>query len=121
MPSSGTTPTAGTGRFSLSDAADDKSDLLLKSNRWRVREGNPLRVQCWDDGAVVYCTATSRTHLVIPEAGRILMALQERPASLSELSERVLGIADPPEDFCADLNELVLSLAAVGLVEPHPN
>jgi len=91
--------------------------------RWTACSGPALLWRSWDDEQwIVYQVASGDTHLLNHVAAQALRSLQEHPATVSQLAERVaaaLGaVAD--EAFTRELERLVAEFDELGLIERSP-
>ncbi|HEC15091.1 MAG TPA: HPr-rel-A system PqqD family peptide chaperone [Sedimenticola sp.] len=93
-------------------ASDDHST-------WRVNAGFELHWRSWGDEYVVYHSGSGHTHLLNHTAATALRILQQTPAALPELCERLASEAgvEAGGDLSGALEELLADFARQGLIE----
>jgi len=87
--------------------------------KWRVISVFTLHWCSWGDEHVVYNAGSGDTHLFNDFAALILRTLQEKAATLEELSQLCATSfkQDEDEELNAQLNELLLELDRLGVIE----
>ncbi len=90
-----------------------------RSTKWNVIEPCDFHWRSWDGQHVVYNPASGDTHLLNPIAGQSLQILQQSPADVAELAERVASRLNVPSDrqLVEQVEELVVELNKLGLIE----
>jgi len=92
---------------------------MAESVRWRAISAFTLHWRSWGNEHVVYNAGSGDTHLFNDLAALILRALQEKAATLDELSQLCATSfnQDEDEELQAQLNELLLELDRLGIIE----
>ena len=87
--------------------------------RWRAISGFTLHWQSWEHEHVVYNAGSGDTHLFNDFAALILRTLQEKAATVDELSQlcRSSFKQDEGEELYSQINELLLELDRLGVIE----
>jgi len=87
--------------------------------QWRAISVFTLHWRSWGDEHVVYNAGSGDTHLFNDFAALILRTLQEKTATLDELSQLCATSfkQDVDEELHAQLNELLLELDRLGVIE----
>jgi len=87
--------------------------------QWRAISAFTLHWRSWGDEHVVYNAGSGDTHLFNDFAALILRTLQEKTATLDELSQLCAASfkQDVDEELNAQLNELLLELDRLGVIE----
>jgi PqqD family protein of HPr-rel-A system len=93
-----------------------------RSTVWRRTETQDLPRRWWEDQLVVYHPGSGDTHLLNLVAGEVLESLQQSPANVVELTDRVALRLDrqPDEPLLAQIEQLLHELDELGLVEVVP-
>lgn len=88
--------------------------------RWRVQDSSSLCWRAWDEERVVFHPASGDTHLLDPFTAEVLRALEDCPATASELTRLFAPACDGVDEFA--LRERIQNLLArfhdLGLIEP---
>ena len=89
------------------------------SVKWAARHSESLLWRDWDDGSAVYDQQSGQTHIFDLLARLVVMELQEAPASVRELADRVSETAgvNPDAALRNQLHTLLGELEDLGLVE----
>jgi len=74
----------------------------------------------WGEEVIVFNVASGNTHLLSPVAAQALRILEQNPATIFELSNKLAGSAsvDADEEFIEHVEKLITNLDELGLVEP---
>jgi PqqD family protein of HPr-rel-A system len=86
--------------------------------RWRLSNPVDTAVLRLDDEALVFNPLSWETHLLNESASLVLDALLEGPRSVEEIVARAREVADAvlPDDFAAQVGELLGQLESLGIV-----
>ena len=92
---------------------------MVGSTRWRAMSGYTLHWHSWGDEHIVYNTGSGDTHLFNDFAVLILRTLQDKSATLGELSQLCATSfnLDEDEELHEQLNELLVELDRLGMIE----
>jgi PqqD family protein of HPr-rel-A system len=88
--------------------------------RWRVQGTAGLCWRAWDDEYVVYHPASGDTHLLNAFTAEVLRALEECPASTSELAQFCAPACDAEDEpaLRQQISNLLARFHELGLIEP---
>jgi PqqD family protein of HPr-rel-A system len=85
-------------------------------SRWRLVDPSGIRIQRFDDEALVFNPVTWETHLLNGVAVRVLDGLSAGPRAEEELVEALRGIERDPAR--GEIGRFLRELDSLGLVEP---
>lgn len=91
------------------------------ATRWHLNRPEQVRVREWDDGGVIYDTASGNTHLTDPLGLELLDLLRQHPWDLDGLvAELAPAMPDdlPAEDVTRLLKAKLEQLTRLDLVSP---
>lgn len=89
--------------------------------KWRLREGQSLRMLSTDDEAVVYNDHSGDTHLVSAAAGSLLERLRQSDTDTAGLvaSWAAEWEVDADEELASAIQHLLAELDGLGLIEAY--
>lgn len=93
------------------------SILTASVKRWRAAD---LKWKSWEDGKLVFHTASGNTHVVNPLAASILRTLADQPTGPAEVSQRIAAEAqlENDDELLQSVEKLLANLDELGLIEP---
>lgn len=81
---------------------------------WELAHAD-IGLRCWDEGCIAYQPLTGETHMLNPQAGRLLGLLRDNQRSSKELTA-ALGGASPLPEFTESVNAWLLQLSEANLI-----
>jgi len=89
--------------------------------KWRLREGQALRMLSTDDESVIYNDHSGDTHLVSAAAASLLQRLQQSDADTASLLTACAAEweLEADEELDATIRELLTELDSLGLIEAY--
>ncbi|MDP2787283.1 MAG: HPr-rel-A system PqqD family peptide chaperone [Pseudomonadota bacterium] len=84
------------------------------SEAWALARSD-IGLRCWEDGCIAYQPLTGETHMLTPQAGRLLDLLREDGRTTEALMSELADGAAPPE-LAEALNTWLLQLSEARLI-----
>lgn len=84
------------------------------SEAWQLARAD-IGLRCWDDGCIAYQPLTGETHMLTPQAGRLLDLLRKDGRTTEALMAELSDGADLPELSDA-LNAWLMQLSEARLI-----
>ncbi len=79
-------------------------------NRWHLLRPDEIRISPLDAGAAVFNPLSWETHILLPEAARVLEALRAGHADLESLAAAFAGAGRPEAGDAAEQREALVAL-----------
>ncbi len=92
---------------------------MTTARRWTAVSGFDLHWCSWGDESIVYNDGSGDTHLLSPVDAEALKSLQQAPANIPELAERIASALniEADDEFFFYLETLLTQLEKLGLIE----